>query len=182
MTLLCPLRPLRPCDPLLFASTRMQPSKAVPPTAHAASLRSAARPRVNARPFGGRRTTTRRCHVPSALQAQAAVRYALRQAFMETKGNLADAVAQARGALDVALAGSRRWPRAEFQRFTEAVLAYTQSTAGEEMIHRMVACAVSGLREYLELAGKRVPGSALAEADRLEVIFFSDYDPRFKSA
>jgi hypothetical protein len=99
---------------------------------------------------------------------------------MGSKGDLAEAVAQARGALDVALAGSRRWPRAEFQRLTEAVLAYTQSTTGEEMIHRTVASAISGLREYLELAGKRVPGKALAEADRLEVMLLSDYDPHFE--
>ncbi|MFT3768457.1 MAG: hypothetical protein QM820_34345 [Minicystis sp.] len=99
---------------------------------------------------------------------------------MEAKRNLAEAVAKARGALDVALAGGRRWPRAEFQRLTEAVLAYTRSTAGEEMIHRTVASAVSGLREDLELAGRRVPGDALAEADRLEVMLFSDYDPHFE--
>ena len=99
---------------------------------------------------------------------------------MGAEHDLAEAVAQARGALDVALAGRRQWPRAEFQRRVEAVLAYTQSTAGEQMIHRTVACAVSGLREYLEVACKRVPGNALAEADRLETMLFSDYDPHFE--
>lgn len=98
---------------------------------------------------------------------------------MKVEDELAKAVIAARGELDLALAGGRRWPRAEFLRLVEAVLAYTRATAGKQMIHRGVACAVSGLREYVEVASKRVPGSALAEADRLEVLLFSDYDPHF---
>jgi hypothetical protein len=98
---------------------------------------------------------------------------------MKKEDELAEAVVAARVELDVALAGGKRWPRAEFLRLVEAVLAYTRATTGRQMIHRGVACAVSGLREYLDVASKRVPGSALAEADRLEVLVFSDYDPRF---
>lgn len=47
------------------------------------------------------------------------------------------------------------------------------------MIHRAVASSVSGLREYLEVTCKQVPGDALAEADRLETMLFSGYDPYF---
>jgi hypothetical protein len=99
---------------------------------------------------------------------------------MQAEHDLAKTVVRARGELDVALAGKRQWPRAEFQRLAEAVLTYARSTAGEQMIHRAVARAVSGLREYLEVAGKRVPSEALAEADRLETMLFSDYDPHFE--
>lgn len=93
---------------------------------------------------------------------------------------LADDVAQARVELEVALgAERRRWPRVEFHRFEDAVRAYAKATEGAEFIHRSVAASVSGVREYLELMGRRVPGSALAEADRLEVILFGGYDPHF---
>ena len=38
----------------------------------------------------------------------------------------------------------------------------------------------SGLREYLTIERKRVPGGILYEADRLETRFFSGYDPHFE--
>jgi hypothetical protein len=98
---------------------------------------------------------------------------------MKDKHQLAESVVQARAALEQALSGKRRWPRTEFQVLFDAVVAYTQSTAEDEMIHRAVASTVSGLREYLELASKQVPGDALAEADRLETMLFSSYDPYF---
>lgn len=98
---------------------------------------------------------------------------------MRDKRHLAEAVVQARASLDQALAGARRWPKAEFQMLFDAAVAYTQSTAEDEMIHRAVASSVSGLREYLEVASKQVPGDALAKADRLETMLFCGYDPHF---
>jgi hypothetical protein len=98
---------------------------------------------------------------------------------MKEKRQLVESVVQAHATLDQALADKRRWPRAEFRVLFDAVVAYTQATAGDEMIHRAVAESVSGLREYLEVACKRVPGDALAEADRLETMLFSGYDPDF---
>lgn len=98
---------------------------------------------------------------------------------MQEKRHLAEVVLQARAALDQALTGKRRWPKAEFGTLFDAVVAYTRSTAEDEMIHRAVASSVSGLREYLEVASKQVPGDALAKADRLETMLFCGYDPYF---
>jgi hypothetical protein len=39
--------------------------------------------------------------------------------------------------------------------------------------------AVNGLREFLQVERKRIPGSILFEADRLECQFFAGYDPSF---
>jgi hypothetical protein len=40
--------------------------------------------------------------------------------------------------------------------------------------------AVNGLREYLSIERKRVPGDVLFEADRLECQLFAGYDPYFE--
>jgi hypothetical protein len=98
---------------------------------------------------------------------------------MKEKHQRAESVVEAYGVLEQALAGKRRWPKTEFQALFDAVVAYTQSTAEDEMIHRAVASSVSGLREYLEVACKQVPSDALAKADRLETMLFSGYDPYF---
>jgi hypothetical protein len=47
------------------------------------------------------------------------------------------------------------------------------------MIHKSVVRAVNGLREFLELERKRIPGDILFEADRLECELFAGYDPSF---
>ena len=39
---------------------------------------------------------------------------------------------------------------------------------------------MNGLREYLAIERKRVPGRILYEADRLETEFFFGYDPHFE--
>lgn len=39
---------------------------------------------------------------------------------------------------------------------------------------------MSGLREYLQIERKRVPGDVLFDADRLETILFEGYDPSFE--
>lgn len=44
-------------------------------------------------------------------------------------------------------------------------------TANDPMIHKSVARAVNGLREFLEVERKRIPGDILFEADRLECSF-----------
>ena len=94
---------------------------------------------------------------------------------------LAEEVSLARCELDVTLeSDKRRWPKDSFDRFVNAVMRYSEVMEGSQLIHRSVAAEVSGAREYLELQGNRVPGSALAEADRLEVILFSGYDPHFE--
>jgi hypothetical protein len=39
---------------------------------------------------------------------------------------------------------------------------------------------VNGLREFLEVERKRIPGDILFEADRLECQLFDGYDPKFE--
>lgn len=50
----------------------------------------------------------------------------------------------------------------------------------DPLIHREVVSAISGLREFLEIERKRVPGEVLYEADRLGCLFFAGYDPHFE--
>ena len=47
------------------------------------------------------------------------------------------------------------------------------------MLHRSVVQAVNGLVEYLRSERKRVPDEVLLEAERLECLLFSGYDPHF---
>ena len=58
--------------------------------------------------------------------------------------------------------------------------AYIEVTRGDALVHRTVAVSVNGLREFLEVERKRVPGNVLFEADRLECQFFGGYDPSFE--
>jgi hypothetical protein len=53
-------------------------------------------------------------------------------------------------------------------------------TAGDALIHRKVAGEISGLADYLGLERKRVPDDVLFEADRLQCLLFSGYDPSFE--
>jgi hypothetical protein len=100
---------------------------------------------------------------------------------LEALRPLADAVTSARAEFDIALERDRRrWPKMEFARLVKAVRDYTEAADGAELIHRSVAASVSGLREYLEVQGRRVPGSAVAEADRLDTTLFAGYDPHFE--
>ena len=80
---------------------------------------------------------------------------------MKDTDRLANSVVEAWGELNVALEDKRRWPRQQFRQLFSAVKAYADITAGDKMIHRSVAACVNGLREYLEIRGKRVPGDAL---------------------
>ncbi|MBN1608878.1 MAG: hypothetical protein JW940_19785 [Polyangiaceae bacterium] len=70
----------------------------------------------------------------------------------------------------------RRWPLDELHQLFEAVAAYTDATAGNEMIHRCVAGCVSGLHEYLADQGKHVPPDTVHEARCLEVLLFENFD------
>lgn len=67
----------------------------------------------------------------------------------------------------------------EFQAFVQSVRRYIEITANDPMIHKSVARAVNGLREFLEVERKRIPGNVLFEADRLECQLFAVYDPAF---
>jgi hypothetical protein len=95
---------------------------------------------------------------------------------MVDKRLLARAVVQARASLEEALKEPRRWPFAELHQLFEAVAAYTDASAGDEMIHRCVAGCVSGLHEYLADQGKHVPPDTVHEARRLEMLLFQNFD------
>ena len=79
----------------------------------------------------------------------------------------------------LALSDKRKYPVQEFKAFVQAARRYIEITQGQPLIHRSVAGAVNGLREYLAVERKRVPGDVLFEADRLECQLFAGYDPSF---
>ena len=73
----------------------------------------------------------------------------------------------------------RKYPMQEFNTFLRAVRHYMEMTQGDTMVHKSVVRSVNGLREFLEVERKRVPGNVLFEADRLECQFFEGYDSSF---
>jgi hypothetical protein len=77
------------------------------------------------------------------------------------------------------LMDKRKYPLRQFQRFFNAVTVYAEATAQDKLIHRNVASQVNGLLSFLTLERKRIPGEVLFNADRLESILFSGYDPAF---
>jgi hypothetical protein len=80
----------------------------------------------------------------------------------------------------MALSNKRKYPMAEFKSFAAAARRYIEALGKDPLIHRDVVSAISGLREFLEIERKRVPGEVLYEADRLECLFFAGYDPHFE--
>jgi hypothetical protein len=99
---------------------------------------------------------------------------------MKSIDDLAQSVVSARGELDIALQDKGRRPRREWEQLVVALTAYVNATARDKMIHRAVAAAVSGLREYIELQGRQAMGDAVFDADRLETMLFAGYDPSFE--
>ena len=95
------------------------------------------------------------------------------------KDRVAREVPDLRTAFDSALSNKRKYPVAEFNAFVQSARRYIKITAGDLMIHKSVAQAVNGLREFLEVERKRIPGNILFEADRLECQLFAGYDPSF---
>ena len=80
----------------------------------------------------------------------------------------------------MALSNKRKYPMAEFNSFVAAAKRYIEALGKDPLIHRGVVSAISGLREFLEIERRRVPGEVLYEADRLECLFFAGYDPHFE--
>ncbi len=92
---------------------------------------------------------------------------------------LAETVEAAWCAFETELTDKSKYPLDLFDRFFAAVKSYAEAMTNHKMIHRKVASRVSGLREFLAIERKRVPGRVLHAADRLETILFSGYDPHF---
>ena len=95
------------------------------------------------------------------------------------KDRIARQTADLRITFDMALSNKRKYPVMEFKAFVQSARRYIKLTAGDSMVHRSVVQAVNGLREFLEVERKRIPGDILFEADRLECQFFAGYDPSF---
>ena len=95
------------------------------------------------------------------------------------KDRMARQTAELRVVFDMALSNKRKYPVKEFRAFVQTVRRYIEITASDPLVHKSVAKAVNGLRDFLELERKRIPGDILFEADRLECQLFAGYDPSF---
>jgi hypothetical protein len=74
----------------------------------------------------------------------------------------------------------RKYPIQQFKAFWAATKLYAELTRSDPLIHRSVAGAVNGLADFLEVERKRVPDHVLRDAERLECLLFSGYDPHFE--
>lgn len=79
-----------------------------------------------------------------------------------------------------ALTNKRTYPVQEFQSFADAIRNYMGAIGHAPVIHRSVAEAVNGLRDFLEQERKTPPADVIWEAERLETLVFSGYDPHFE--
>jgi hypothetical protein len=73
----------------------------------------------------------------------------------------------------------RKYPIQQFQAFWSATKRYAELTKSDFLVHKSVAAAVHGLVDFLGAERKRVPGDVLRDAERLECLLFSGYDPYF---
>jgi hypothetical protein len=73
----------------------------------------------------------------------------------------------------------RRYPIEQFQAFWSAATRYAKLTKSDSLIHKNLAVVVNGLVDFLGAERKRVPGDILRDAERLECLLFSAYDPYF---
>lgn len=60
-------------------------------------------------------------------------------------------IADLRVTFEMALSNKRKYPVAEFKAFVQSTRRYIEITANDPMIHKSVARAVNGLREFLEV-------------------------------
>ena len=73
----------------------------------------------------------------------------------------------------------RRYPIEQFRAFWSAATRYAKLTKSDSLIHKNLAAVVNGLVDFLGAERKRVPGDILRDAERLECLLFSAYDPYF---
>ena len=74
----------------------------------------------------------------------------------------------------------QKYPLQQFRAFWAVTKRYAELTRSDPLIHRSVAGAVNGLVDLLEAERKCVPGDVLRDAERLECLLFSGYDPHFE--
>ena len=94
--------------------------------------------------------------------------------------NLAEEALNAYAEFETHLYEKGPFPLIHFRSFFEAAVRYIESIKNCPMIHRSIASAINGLRDVLELKSSRAPGQAISDADRLECMLFSEYDPYFE--
>ena len=96
------------------------------------------------------------------------------------KDRLAAEVEDRRVEFQDGLSDKRRYPLQGLKAFVEAARRYAELTRSDTLIHRQVVEAVNGLTDFLEVERKRVPEQVLWDAQRLECLLFSGYDPHFE--
>ena len=92
----------------------------------------------------------------------------------------ADSVLAAYADLEGAIHSSEAFPRREFDTFFNSVVRYVEATKDTGFVHRTVASQLNGFSQFLQTLHKNLSDDVLYQADRLETIFFSAYDPYFK--
>ena len=94
---------------------------------------------------------------------------------------LADEVMKLWAEFQVALSSDKRkYPVRQFQAFYSSARRYAELTKADPLVHKSVVGEVHGLVDFLRLERKRVPDSVLWDAERLECLLFSGYDPHFE--
>jgi hypothetical protein len=97
------------------------------------------------------------------------------------KDRLAAEVAKRYSVFEEALfADKRRYPLQEFKAFWEAGRRYAELTGSDPLIHRKVVEVVHGLTDIVGMGRKPIPEQVSWDAERLECLVFSGYDPRFE--
>ena len=74
----------------------------------------------------------------------------------------------------------QKYPLQQFRAFWAVTKRYAELTRPDPLIHRSVAGAVNGLVDFLEAERRCVPGDVLRDAEHLECLLFSGYDPHFE--
>jgi len=74
----------------------------------------------------------------------------------------------------------RRYPLLEFKAFWEAGRQYAELTKADPLVHRTVVEVVHGLTDMVGVGRKRIPAQVPWDAERLECLVFSGYDPHFE--
>jgi hypothetical protein len=68
----------------------------------------------------------------------------------------------------------------QFKAFWAVTRPYPELTRSDPLIHTSLAGAANGPADFLEVGRKRVPEHVLRDAERLECLLFSGYDPYFE--
>ena len=74
----------------------------------------------------------------------------------------------------------RTYPTQQFRTYWSATKRYAELTKADALIHKSVVAAVHGLVDFLSAERKRVPKDVLRDAERLECLLFTGYDPHFE--